>query len=205
MFEISIGLTEKGEQNYMEVIEYVYQFINKIKEEGPQDYVFEEKKVKSKIDFDNIVKTSPMQYGNMLARRLSSYDKSADINLILKAPYLMEKIDKDDIMAKLALFRPDNMFIVFVSTLLKKELEANPDKFKVEYFYKKQFTIEQISDEQAKKLENAKFTPNQKEEDGTILRMGHPPPNEFMPTLEGIKSMKASRINPDKPNVPAQI
>lgn len=121
----------------MEVIEYVYQFINKIKEEGPQDYVFEEKKIKSKIDFDNIVKTSPMQYGNMLARRLSSYDKSADINLILKAPYLMEKIDKDDIMAKLALFRPDNMFIVFVSTLLKKELEANPDKFKVEYFYKK--------------------------------------------------------------------
>ena len=42
MFSISIELTEKGEQNYMEVIEYVYQFINKIKEEGPQDYVYEE-------------------------------------------------------------------------------------------------------------------------------------------------------------------
>ena len=35
MFEISIELTELGEQNYMEIIEYVYQFINKIKEEGP--------------------------------------------------------------------------------------------------------------------------------------------------------------------------
>lgn len=54
----------------------------------------------------------------------------------------MDKIDKDDIRSKVALLKPENMFIVFVSPKLKRELEANPEKFKIEYFYKKEFTVE---------------------------------------------------------------
>lgn len=53
MMEVDIGLTEKGEKEYMKIIESVYQYINEIKEEGIKDYVFDELKYKSLIDFNN--------------------------------------------------------------------------------------------------------------------------------------------------------
>lgn len=42
LFEVSIDLTEKGEIDYKNVIDYVYKFINQIKLEGPQDYVYKD-------------------------------------------------------------------------------------------------------------------------------------------------------------------
>lgn len=53
MMEVDIGLTEKGEKEYMKVLDSVYQYINEIKEEGIKDYVFDELKYKNLIDFNN--------------------------------------------------------------------------------------------------------------------------------------------------------
>ena len=39
---MEITLTDKGEQNYELVIETVYKFINQIKKEGPQEYIYKE-------------------------------------------------------------------------------------------------------------------------------------------------------------------
>lgn len=42
ILRVAISLTEKGEQNYMDVIKIVYSYINQIRKEGPQEYSFAE-------------------------------------------------------------------------------------------------------------------------------------------------------------------
>ena len=46
----------------MNVIEIVYMFINKIKKEGVQEYIYDELKNKRKIDFWNIKKETALEY-----------------------------------------------------------------------------------------------------------------------------------------------
>lgn len=53
MLAIDIGPTEKGEQDITYLMEQVYMFLNRIKEDGVQDYIFEEFQYKSKIDYRN--------------------------------------------------------------------------------------------------------------------------------------------------------
>lgn len=55
-FTINISLTDKGNNDFKRVIEVVYMYINKIKEEGPQERIFKELSAKYKIDFENIAK-----------------------------------------------------------------------------------------------------------------------------------------------------
>ena len=45
-FSINIALTELGETLYEDVIEMVYKFINQIREEGPLEYIYKERKQK---------------------------------------------------------------------------------------------------------------------------------------------------------------
>ena len=52
----------------MNVIEIVYQFINKIKKEGAQQYIYDELKNKNIIDFDNITKHSALSCAQQLAK-----------------------------------------------------------------------------------------------------------------------------------------
>jgi len=54
---ISLVLTEKGEQNWKDVMEVVYMFINKIRSQTPRQYIYDEIKNKSLIDFDNLTKS----------------------------------------------------------------------------------------------------------------------------------------------------
>ena len=46
-------------------------FINKIKKEGVQEYIYNELKNKRKIDFENIKKVGALEYSQTLARRLN--------------------------------------------------------------------------------------------------------------------------------------
>ncbi len=57
----------------MKVIEIVYLFINKIREEGVQEYIYEELKNKKIIDFDNITKHQALSYAQKLAKQLNYY------------------------------------------------------------------------------------------------------------------------------------
>ena len=48
---MDITLTEKGMKQYEEVIRLVFASINKIKQEGPLDYIFKEKQMMSDLSF----------------------------------------------------------------------------------------------------------------------------------------------------------
>lgn len=61
-FAIGLSLTEKGEQEYLRVLEVVFMFINQIRHEGPQEYIYNEIKNKYEIDWGNTTKSQPIRY-----------------------------------------------------------------------------------------------------------------------------------------------
>lgn len=129
MMEVDIGLTEKGEKEYMKIIESVYQYINEIKEEGIKDYVFDELKYKSLIDFNNSPKQKSLETAVDLSRKMNANLNQSDIPEILRKPFLFEHINKPDIMKRLELMKADNMFVIFHSKNHKKEKEQKPSLF----------------------------------------------------------------------------
>ena len=119
--EVDIGLTEKGEKEYMKIIESVYQYINQIKEEGIKDYVFDELKYKNLIDFNNSPKQKSLETAVDLSRKMNANLNQSDISQIFRKPFLYEHINKPDIMQRLDLMKADNMYVIFHSKNHKKE------------------------------------------------------------------------------------
>jgi secreted Zn-dependent insulinase-like peptidase len=101
----------------------------------------------------------------MLARRLNYLHEDAQIDNILRMPYLYETFDSDGIKEYLSLLVPENMWVYYHSRSLDEEIKSHPEKFKREYYYSKDFTIEEMEDEFKEHLK--KVMP----EDG--MRMGH--------------------------------
>jgi len=72
MFTLDIGLTDKGEKDYQQVMKFVYMFINEIKKEGVKDFLYDELKRKSEMQFANEKKMSPMETANELSKKLNA-------------------------------------------------------------------------------------------------------------------------------------
>lgn len=61
-FYIDISLTKKGLQNYEQVIEAVFQYANRIREVGPQQYIYQENNDLGKMQFEFSDKVNPVSY-----------------------------------------------------------------------------------------------------------------------------------------------
>lgn len=146
-FDIAIALTAKGEQNYEQVIEMVYSFINQIRDEGPQEYIYQEKQRMGLIGFDNVTKGGGLDYARLLGKRMNHMNEinEEDVKNMLYNTFAFEEFDKEDIAMRLKLLVPENMIAIFHSKLLEKEEKAQPEKWQKERFYDKLFTIEQFS------------------------------------------------------------
>jgi len=70
---------------------------------------------------------------------------------------------------------PENMYVIYHSLKHKQEKEENPDAFKTEKWYSKEFTVETLSESAMADLKSAQF------EHG--MQMGNAPPNTFMPKV----------------------
>jgi len=128
-FAIDIGPTEKGEKEMQKLIKIIYMFINKIKAEGVQGYIYDELRYKSLIDFANLSKQDALSTATSLARRAKFIQNEDDIRHILQKPFIFEALDQDDIMARLNLMVPQNMYVISHSPAHKMEKEDQPEKF----------------------------------------------------------------------------
>ena len=77
----------------MKILEIVYMFINQIKSEGAQEYIFEEFQCKSVIDFKNLTNPSPLGTASSLSRKMN-FMKDKDMPFIHKKPFIYETLDK---------------------------------------------------------------------------------------------------------------
>lgn len=146
-FSVAVSLTDKGELEYERVIEMIYMYINKIRNDGPQEYIYTEMREKALIDFENLTKSKAITYSSTLARRMNYITDDADIDDLLRLPYVYEKFDEEDINKRLDRLQPENMWVIYHSRLLKKEKEEHPERFKTERWYTKDFKTEELSAE----------------------------------------------------------
>ncbi|XP_047206876.1 insulin-degrading enzyme isoform X1 [Girardinichthys multiradiatus] len=179
-FIINVDLTEEGLLHVEDIIFHMFQYIQKLRTEGPQEWVFEECKDLSKVAFRFKDKERPRGYTSKVAGLLHYYP----LEEVLAAEYLLEDFRPDLIEMVLDKLRPENVRVAVVS----KSFEGQTDQ--TEEWYGTQYKQEAISEDSIKNWANADLNGKFK----------LPMKNEFIPT-----NFEIYPLEKDTPSVPALI
>ncbi|XP_046885005.1 insulin-degrading enzyme isoform X2 [Hypomesus transpacificus] len=179
-FIINVDLTEEGLLHVDDIIFHMFQYVQKLRTEGPQEWVFQECKDLNNVAFRFKDKERPRGYTSKVAGLLHYYP----LEEILAAEYLLEDFRPDLIQMVLDKLRPEQVRVAVVS----KSFEGQTDR--TEEWYGTQYKQEAISDEVIKKWANADFNGQFK----------LPVKNEFIPT-----SFEIYPLEKDSPSAPTLI
>ncbi|XP_056616513.1 insulin-degrading enzyme isoform X2 [Triplophysa dalaica] len=179
-FIINVDLTEEGLLHVEDIIFHMFQYIQKLRTEGPQEWVFQECKDLNTVAFRFKDKERPRGYTSKVAGLLHYYP----LEEVLAAEYLLEEFRPDLIEMVLDKLRPENFRVAVVS----KSFEGQTDK--TEEWYGTQYKQEAISDEVIKKWQNADLNGKFK----------LPMKNEFIPT-----NFEIYPLEKDSPSTPTLI
>ncbi|XP_038593226.1 insulin-degrading enzyme isoform X4 [Micropterus salmoides] len=179
-FIINVDLTEEGLLHVEDIIFHMFQYIQKLRTEGPQEWVFEECKDLNKVAFRFKDKERPRGYTSKVAGLLHYYP----LEEVLAAEYLLEDFRPDLIEMVLDKLRPEHVRVAVVS----KSFEGQTDK--TEEWYGTQYKQEAISEETIEKWQSADLNGKFK----------LPMKNEFIPT-----NFEIYPLEKDSPSVPTLI
>ncbi|XP_049457335.1 insulin-degrading enzyme isoform X1 [Epinephelus fuscoguttatus] len=179
-FIINVDLTEEGLLHVEDIIFHMFQYIQKLRTEGPQEWVFEECKDLNKVAFRFKDKERPRGYTSKVAGLVHYYP----LEEVLAAEYLLEDFRPDLIEMVLDKLRPEHVRVAVVS----KSFEGQTDK--TEEWYGTQYKQEAISAESIEKWASADLNGKFK----------LPMKNEFIPT-----NFEIYPLEKDSPSVPTLI
>ncbi|XP_052006839.1 insulin-degrading enzyme isoform X2 [Xyrauchen texanus] len=179
-FIINVDLTEEGLLHVEDIIFHMFQYIQKLRTEGPQEWVFQECKDLNTVAFRFKDKERPRGYTSKVAGLLHYYP----LEEVLAAEYLLEEFRPDLIEMVLDKLRPENFRVAVVS----KSFEGQTDR--TEEWYGTHYKQEAISDEVIKKWQNANLNGKFK----------LPMKNEFIPT-----NFEIYPLEKDSPSAPTLI
>ncbi|CAL8256778.1 unnamed protein product [Lota lota] len=179
-FIINVDLTEEGLLHVDDIIFHMFQYIQKLRTEGPQEWVFQECKDLNKVAFRFKDKERPRGYTSKVAGLLHYYP----LEETLAAEYLLDDFRPDLIEMVLDKLRPEHVRVAVVS----KSFEGQTDK--KEEWYGTQYKQEAIADEVLQKWASADVNGKFK----------LPMKNEFIPT-----SFEIYPLEKDPPPVPSLI
>ncbi|KAG8523499.1 Insulin-degrading enzyme [Galemys pyrenaicus] len=160
----------KSKVHVEDIILHMFQYIQKLRAEGPQEWVFQECKDLNAVAFRFKDKERPRSYTSKIAGVLHYYP----LEEVLTAEYLLEEFRPDLIEMVLDKLRPENVRVAIVS----KSFEGKTDR--TEEWYGTQYKQEAIPDEVIKKWQNADLNGKFK----------LPMKNEFIPTNFEILSLE---------------
>lgn len=134
---VDIKLTEKGLEQYEHIIEIVSQYTEFLRNNDPEEYVFEELQAValSKFMFKN--KEDPFIYVKMLAIKLAKYPPSK----VLTASELFEVYDKSILKDMIGYLSPENVHIYLISEGFDKSA-MEQEKWFGTFLQKQNFTSE---------------------------------------------------------------
>ncbi|XP_062256437.1 insulin-degrading enzyme isoform X2 [Platichthys flesus] len=179
-FIINVDLTEEGLLHVEDIIFHMFQYVQKLRTEGPQEWVFDECKDLNKVAFRFKDKERPRGYTSKVAGLLHYYP----LEEVLAAEYLLEEFRPDLIQMVLDKLRPEHVRVAVVS----KSFEGQTDK--TEEWYGTHYKQEAITEETIKKWEEADLNGKFK----------LPMKNEFIPT-----NFEIYPLEKDSPSVPTLI
>lgn len=173
MFHINISLTEKGLQNYREVMKDCFDYLHMLRKEGLKDHIFREEQTMIRLEEVFSDKGEGVHRATMLSTQLNQYPlEDADrIQYILKDknPELFKKF--------LDQLTPDNMLVTLLSQNQKTD--------KVEPIYGTEYSYEELDDEAYQSL----FAPVENPE------LHLPDANPFIPEDAMTKDLRPVKIS----------
>ncbi|KAL8667886.1 MAG: hypothetical protein Q9202_000351 [Teloschistes flavicans] len=168
-FTISVKLTEDGLKHYDEVVKVIFQYISLISDSGPRQWIFDEVKGMTEVDFKFRQKSPATSFTSKLS---STMQDPLPRDRLLSAASVLRKFEPQGITEALSYLRPDNFRLTLVSQTFPGDWDQK------ERWYGTEYRVETIpSDFQAGVRDAAQTTSE------TRIRELHlPHTNEFIPT-----------------------
>lgn len=166
LFTLSLRLTEDGLKNYHEIVKVIFQYITMIKEQPPQQWVFEEQKKLSEVEFKFKQKAPAARTVSGLAGVMQ---KPFPRDKILSAQNKLWKFNPEAISRGLNHLDADN----FRMNIVAQDFPGDWDQ--KEKWYGTEYKYEKIPEEFLKELREIGEKPRPAE-----LHMPHK--NEFIPS-----------------------
>ncbi|KAJ5223283.1 Peptidase M16 core [Penicillium chermesinum] len=167
-FTISVRLTPEGLKQYREVAKVIFEYIAMIKEREPEQWIFDEMRNLSEVDFRFMQKIPASRFTSNLS---SVMQKPLDRKWLISGG-LLRRFDADLIKQALSYLRADNFRLIVVSQDFPGEWDEK------EKWYGTEYKVEKIPKDFLSGLEAAL-----KSTDATRTSNVHMPhKNEFVPT-----------------------
>ena len=104
---VKIGLTDEGLEHIDDIVEVVFAYLDKVREEGVQEWMFEEQSQLAELNFKYQEPAAPIHHVRSLSRRLHRVAAED----VLRAPYALDRFDEELIGDYLARLTPDNVLV----------------------------------------------------------------------------------------------
>lgn len=136
LFMCQIDLTPEGLENYETVLEYIYAYVNMLKDRGTQEWIYEEVRDLSSANYKFKNKSEPISTVLHLSQRLALYPPEK----VLTAYELYEKFDPEAIGEILDGFCPEKSIVILLSKAFEEECKQEDP------WYGTKFCQSEISD-----------------------------------------------------------
>jgi len=147
-FNISLSLTEQGEQHINQIIDVVFAYINLLKTSSLPNFYYQEKQAIAELSYRFYEKLSPLDSVSQLVINMQHYP----VDDYIFGDYIMEGMDKNSLNSLLSYLRADNMRIIHVS---QQSINFCKNGFnQTSFWYQVPYSVEKIAVEQLKKWEN---------------------------------------------------
>jgi len=175
-FQVNISLTQQGLEHTDEITGQLFAYINLIKEQGIESWVFDEINKLARMHFE----FQPGQQPANLVQGLSMAMHEYPAKHILDGPYLWADFNSDSIESVLARLTPENT----IRTLVSPNVKPNQN----ETWFNAPFNKQNISDALIKQWQQAELAP------GLFIPKANPFVPEDVSVLENSESIKPQLI-----------
>lgn len=167
LFSVNVKLTDEGLKNYKEIAKIIFQYIAMMREQPPQEWVVEEQKRISEVEFRFKQKSPPSRTASGLAGVMQ---KPYDRTKLLSGPAVISKFDSNLISEAMSFLRPDN----FRMTIVSQDFPGDWDQ--KEKWYGTEHKVEKIPEDFLKEVRAAIESKSWPKE------LHFPHRNEFIPS-----------------------
>ena len=154
-------MTKKGLENYEKVIDAVFKYIQRIKEVGPQEWVFNESRDIGNMSFRFAEKGSPIQYCVGLARSMPHFKTPDAMQHLIRSKYVADDYPGER-LSELVETLADPMKALFIVSSKSFKDENLPTH---EKWYKFNYSLDKVPEERLVQLSQAEVPDNGKKLD----------------------------------------
>ncbi|KAK1840286.1 a-pheromone processing metallopeptidase ste23 [Colletotrichum chrysophilum] len=169
IFDCQISLTEKGLENYKDVVKIVFQYVSLLRESTPQEWIFDEIKTMDDIHFKCREKAAAIRFATETS---AAMQRPLPREWLLSGYNRLRKFDSRLIDEGLTCLKPDN----FRLTIVSQKLPGGWDQ--TEKWYGTEYRHEKIPDDFMAEIKKAASSPAS----DRLAELHLPHKNNFIPT-----------------------